>query len=550
MRWYDLTLIQAIMIVQRTYAVGWLLGITWLITALAVGFSGDFPLNDDWQYAYPVKQWVETGQFSIQARFSPNILTQVAWGALFCKLFGGFNFEYLRWSTWVAAGLGGLGFFRLLRLLGVSVSMATVGTAVLLFSPLYFHLSFSFMTDVPFLALVIWAGWAGLRFQQSRQPRWLFLFVALSLLAYLNRQPGILLFPAMGGWYFLQQSGRGRAWLWAGLSVAVGAGAYFLLESVVKPWLGISENYLPVSGQLMQQIQKAPLGVIAQLGRQSFKSWVYLGAFCLPLLPFLWNRVRAAGVLRIWALTGILAANTGLLVAQHYAGHVFPYGGNILYNWGLGPELLGDVYTFQLRNTPQLPTWTMYALGFISQVSASLLTWVGLRAWRELNQRQWGFFVFLLLLNLANFMAMSVTGFFDRYILLSVASAILFLTTLAPKSQSGFKGVILLVFALFSILATHDYLAWNRARAQAFEWLQRQDISMERIDAGYEYNGWYHYHPEGKGQPGKSWWWVDDDEWMIAFGQRVGYVKEVGFAYQRWLWGGRSDTIWVLHRAP
>jgi hypothetical protein len=428
--------------------------------------------------------------------------------------------------------------------------MATTGTAVLLFSPLYFHLSFSFMTDVPFLALVIWAAWAGLRFQQGRQARWLLIFVALSLLAYLNRQPGILLFPAMGGWYVIQQRGRGMAWLWAGVSVAAAVGAYLLLEQIVKPWLEISENYLPVSGQLLQQLQEAPASVLAQLARQSFKSWVYLGFFCLPLLPFLWDRVRAANTLRRWPLAGVLTANAGLLFIQHYAGHIFPYGGNILYNWGLGPELLGDVYTFQLRNTPQLPTWTMYALGFISQVSTSLLTWVGLRAWRELNQQQRGFFVFLLLLNLANFLAMSVTGFFDRYMLLSVASAVLFLATLATEPQAWFKGAALLIFALFSILATHDYLAWNRARAQAFEWLQRNDIRMQQMDAGYEYNSWYHYDPERKGQPGKSWWWVDDDEWMIAFGPRSGYAMQAGFTYQRWLWGGRPDRVWVLRREP
>lgn len=535
---------------RSSYRCVFLLMLSWIGAAMAVGLEGDFPLNDDWQYAYPVKQWVETGQCSIKARFSPNILTQVAWGAMFCKLGGGFSFEYLRWSTWVAAGLGGLGFFRLLRQLGVSASMATTGTAVLLFSPLYFHLSFSFMTDVPFLALVIWAAWAGLRFQQSGRAQWLLLFVVFSLLAYLNRQPGILLFPAMGGWYLLQQRGGIRGWLWAGLSVAVAAGAYLLLENAVKPWLGISDNYLPVSGQLLQQIQEAPLNVIAQLTRQSFKSWVYLGAFCLPVLPFLWSRVWAAGLLRFWPLTGILAANAGLLIAQHYAGHIFPYGGNILYNWGLGPELLGDAYTFQLRNTPQLPVWMMYGLGYISQLSASLLTWVGLSAWRELNQKQQDFFLFLLLLNLANFLAMSVTGFFDRYMLMSVASAVLFLATLAPKPQAWFKGAALLIFALFSMLATHDYLVWNRARAQAFEWLQRNDIHMQRVDAGYEYNGWHHYRPERKGQPGKSWWWVDDDEWMITFGPRPGYAMQAGFAYRRWLWGDRPDRVWVLRREP
>jgi hypothetical protein len=146
------------------------------------------------------------------------------------------------------------------------------------FQPIVFSPFFFLYADVPFLALVIWAAWAGLRFQQSRHVQWLLIFTVLSLLAYLNRQPGILLFPAMGGWYLLKQRGGIRGWVWAGLSVAVAASAYLLLENTVKPWLGISENYLPVSGQLLQQLREAPGGVLAQLGRQSFKSWVYLGA--------------------------------------------------------------------------------------------------------------------------------------------------------------------------------------------------------------------------------------------------------------------------------
>ena len=534
----------------RPYLAHLLLGAAWLASALLVGFHGDFPLNDDWQYAYPVQQLVEQGQLDIKAYFSPNILLQVYWGALFCELAGGFSFEYLRLSTWVAAGFGGWGAYALIRRLGSPHRIALLGTAAVLFSPIYYHLSFSFMTDVPFLAVVLWACWAGLRFLEQRQAAWLALFVLLSITAYLNRQPGILLLPAMGGCYWLRRRGHWRDWAWALASLAAAAAVYLLFERLAKPWLGIDDNYLPVSGQLLEELLAAPAYNFGQVARRGLKTWVYIGFFSLPLLPFLWQRLRHSGVFRPLSLTGILLANAVLLYAQHLVAKIFPYGGNILFNWGLGPELLGDVYTFNLGNTPQLPGWSMYVLGFISQLSATVLSWLAVRTWQQLQPLQRSFFTFLLLLNIGNFLVMSVTAFFDRYVLLSIISALLFFTHLIEKPGPLPRYVPLALFALFSLLATRDYLAWNRARAAAFAWTQDQGISIREIDAGYEYNGWYNYQREQKKSEEHSWWWVTADDWMIAFGPRPGYETAASFPYRRWLWGGREATIQVLREKP
>jgi hypothetical protein len=54
--------------------------------------DGNFPLHDDWQYAYPVKTLLENGQLEFQGIFAPNILLQIGWGYVFSLPFGGFSF--------------------------------------------------------------------------------------------------------------------------------------------------------------------------------------------------------------------------------------------------------------------------------------------------------------------------------------------------------------------------------------------------------------------------------------------------------------------------
>src|SRR5712691_4826406 len=115
----------------------------------------DAPFIDDWTYAWSVEHLLRTGRLKIlDWSVSVNVV-HVLWGALFCVPFG-FSFTALRVSTWVASLLGLVGLYTLLRELGVRRADALLGVGVVAFYPVYFILSFSFMTDVPFVALVIW----------------------------------------------------------------------------------------------------------------------------------------------------------------------------------------------------------------------------------------------------------------------------------------------------------------------------------------------------------------------------------------------------------
>ena len=116
---------------------------------------GDFPIGDDWQYGYPVKTWVENGAMEFKGIFAPNVLLQVAFGYLFCKIGGSFDFTWLRLSTLVLGILGIFYFFKIVKQTGATNITAFFIATSLLFSPLFYYLSFTFFTDVPFLALCI-----------------------------------------------------------------------------------------------------------------------------------------------------------------------------------------------------------------------------------------------------------------------------------------------------------------------------------------------------------------------------------------------------------
>ena len=108
---------------------------------------------------------------------------------------------------------------------------------------------------------------------------------------------------------------------------------------------------------------------------------------------------------------------------------------------------------------------------------------------------------------------------------------------------------LLALTAAFAVAGTKDYLAWNRVRWIALdELLQTGQATPAQIDGGYEFNGMYGavrgYHVK----PGKNWWWVDDDTYMITFGPAPGRTIVKEYRYRSWL-HPQDDRILVLRRA-
>lgn len=170
-----------------------------------------------------------------------------------------------------------------------------------------------------------------------------------------------------------------------------------------------------------------------------------------------------------------------------------------------------------------------------------------------------------------NMLLLGTTGFFDRYVLVfmpfllvAIVSCIRYRSRFRLGPANITVGILLVIYAVFSVTSTHDYLSWNRARWKALDYLVKdQDISPEYIDGGFEFNGWHNYNlkrgdskderraeaGKSKDKSKKSWWWVIEDEYVISFGPIEGYSQQRCYSYKRWLPPGRGQIL-ILHRDP
>jgi len=513
--------------------------------------AGDFPLNDDWQYAWPVKQLLEEGRLGFKGYFAPNILLQVLWGYLFCLPFDGFDYTYLRWSTLILAITGLWGLWRLTGAIGYSRQAQCLTTAALAFTPLYFVLSFSFMTDVPFLVLCLLTFLAYWQHLKTGRGGYLALAILCAIAAFLIRQPGLLLLPAMGLARLFISQDRQSLLLTIGLT-GIALLSYLLLEKGIKPALGIDQNYVPVSVRYWEALVDSPRGFFTNQVKKAMQSLIFLGFFSMPFYPFLHGNIRRAGLYRFSMLFPILTINSLVFLFFWLRSEIFfPFGGNILDRGGLGPELLMDNITLQLSNTPEFPAFIFPILHGLAQLSISFLLALTLSQVPALRSHYRIFFLFLLLLNLFYLPLMSVFSYFDRYLLLSLLSLFVWLGFLIsrspPRRSAPLMYLPLLLMTVFTLLGAKDYMSWNRAKHQAYLYLEERGVGIKEMDAGYEYNGWYNFQPDWQIPAGLSEWWVESDRYVIAFGPVPGYRVITRVEYYRYLFA-RRDWIYVLER--
>ena len=77
--------------------------------------------------------------------------------------------------------------------------------------------------------------------------------------------------------------------------------------------------------------------------------------------------------------------------------------------------------------------------------------------------------------------------------------------------------------------------------------IEVQKIDPRSIDGGFEYNALRFYDPGYVVSPDKSWWWVQDDAYVIAFGPLPGYTEVGQRPFARWM-PARAGSIYALRK--
>ncbi len=549
------------------------IAVAWLALVVLIDPRGDFPTNDDWAFQAAVQQLYEHGVYRPPGWSAMSLVTNIAWGALFC-IPAGCSTLALRMSGVVAGLIALWAVYALGRHLGARRSHALLGTANLAVCPLFLPLSLSFHTDVPFVALLLLATLAGSHCLQSGSRNALWALAGLSLAATLSRQLGLAVPLAVAICAQLQRGTVWRARVAAVLPLVVSAGALLGLQTWLVATHSMPALYQQTQGRLWAALAQ-PLTAIRSVAFGTLECAMVIGLMLIPTLlaviaaprsrpatwranPQLWTLLATLGfsllVWRFWSFYGRLPA--------------IPMGENYLSRWGIGLIPLRGMYEFDYPQNHALPPAFWQAVQWAAFAAALLMTWVMTSPKRAPADTQTvaplNFRARLLPLAVVALytIPLMLTQWFDRYLLPAVALAIAVAVTrggaIGPATSTGLverwlklpaAAASLAAITFYTSAGTVDMLQWHGLRWQLTDHaMSVYGATPETMDGGFEFNGVHLYDPHYVRTPDKSWYWVKDDQFAVSMIRFDGWAELKRLEY-RSLLTQRTIPI-ILQRRP
>jgi hypothetical protein len=524
---------------------------------------------------------------------APNLVGQALFGALLVRIFGQ-SFFILRLSTiLLSCGLACL-IWYLLRKVGVHSCVAWIATLSWVFNPIQFCLSFTFMTELPFLFLV---GAATAQFVQhldTGRIRPLLICAAILGYAYLIRQTAAFFMVAVA---FCLLTGKGEQS--AGrrsTHLAIWAGAEGVFLAAWGLWV-LHHGGTTVAARRKFELLRYLSA--EQVTGNSLGQLFYLSFFLLPVLVYMLPDLKGQFARVSWK-TGmpVVAAWISIplaglwwfhkrfshgpyLPARAFHGQM-PFLLNILYDTGLGPVTLDPTY-YGPPTAPVHPgiwlgvTWLAAAgasvLGLLLTFEAIARRRQPVRPDRRAMLLYAEISLLVVILFEVAFSHLQEGGLFDRHILTAALPLIILAGLVSRDTEDGnldprrqnpspaaaspaprtghavAAALLLAAFAWFSVTATHDYLAWNRVRWELGSELLAQKVDPLLISGGFEFNGWNNYDTfRARGNIGRVfYWWYDRPDYLITMTPQENYHQLKKLEYFSWL-HRKNLPLYLLRR--
>lgn len=489
------------------------------ILQLCVVFAaGEYPLNDDWVASLAVQRTLATGVMTYPAYLATYHLMPILAGLVMSVTFG-FSFTLLR-----ILGIGSgvvcvVLVYRFLRRNGCSRWECWLCAMLLWFNPLFFNLSYTFMSDVPALLFLLAAVVSYQRGFIRGDGRWLLTGSLFAVAGFFTRQVLLLILLTAALQYILSPGRRMRSALLAfglpllgTIALAIGLKRFGIAPGeVAAKWLPQGWSYFCYAlgvgwaHTLMLSLFMAPVTIAAYVKNVTwFRN------------PLLW--VAAVGL----GTVAWISSRTGYL---------FPGLGNIIHRFGLGPAatvLQGESPIFG-------PPW-LYTLGYAALAAMISFHFFAFAAFMRDRQREDTRLGFLWLFSGIYFLLILFVRSFDRYLLLLLPALLWYGAKVLERFSWSRTVAFALTFALgaLSMLGTRNYLAWNQARWALGNRLLASGVPVEHIEGGYEWDGWHLYYatrekPLGTFTPEWAPWYVKQltpghqMEYIISFSPLGGY---------------------------
>ncbi|HYK90435.1 MAG TPA: glycosyltransferase family 39 protein [Acidobacteriota bacterium] len=549
------------------------------VSVLLVDPRGEFPLNDDWSYSRSAFFLGTGSRLHVDEWSAMSLIGQAIYGGALVKILGP-SFLLLRLSTLVLSCGMSILLWALLRRLTVRPSLTWIAVLSWIFNPIQFCLSFTFMTEIPFLFFMALALFLYTRYLQSRSLGLLTAWSAVLGYGFLIRQTAVFFAGPLMLTLLIE---RNREWRERIGRTALAFAAFVPFVTGYYAWLLHHGGATPAARRKFELLRYLTM---EQIVGNSLGTFFYLSFILLPLLiPLIPHLLRIGRGFKPRIVVSCLAPCIGVAVFGLCWFHVrytrpqylpsdayhaqMPLLLNVLYDSGLGPVTLDPTY-YGPPATPVYPkVWlcitVAVAMGVVILGSICML---GIARFRSEDRvKQWS--PLLLATGLAAlgvaafetvFSHLQEGGLFDRHLLISALPVCILLGLIhcgtqeqrpdAGNSRLGvLPAMLLIVSAWFSVTATHDYLAWNRVRWDLATSLLEQKVDPLSLSAGFEFNAWHNYDVfRNRGNVGKVYyWWYDKRDYLISMRPEPGYRILRQEEYFSWL-HRRSIPLYALRK--
>jgi hypothetical protein len=447
------------------------------------------PVIDSWVYEHAVTHFNRAGTIQFPGFTQAIPVAQVFYGVAWSRVFGETS-RSLDISTALLAIVGCLLFYGLARECGAGAWAAAAATALIACNPCYLFLSFSFMTEVPFLVALLASYLAFAYAIRGSRRRWLSLAGAAATVGFAIRPFAAATIAAEAVALLAAGDDRNGARrpsrianafpLAAALIVCAGFWTWFSVLSP-KPWM--LEYY---QHRLRTYFMLVPLR--SYLAGGVLEPAIYLGIVLSPLAVLRamqqWRQsIIIAGVILAGSITILRLGHEPVSDLEQVTCFGGSYGALVLSG---APQ----------RDFSSKLAWMLLILGAVGFAGIC-------NAWcKAIQNTNWVLWA-VLLAGAIYWVAMPLLWLFaDRYDLVLVPAACLPLA-LAPLPRRRIAitawGLMTAALAFLSVGGLVSYHRTLQEIVMETEALVRQGIPRRQIDAGYSLNGrdLYVYPAEG-----------------------------------------------------
>ena len=518
------------------------------ISECLVNPIGNFPLNDDWSYGKPALLLYKTGKVDIGGFPAMTLLTHLSWGVLFAKLFG-FSFTVLRFSTLVSSLIGVMVLNKLITLMIGNKLTAFILCLTLLFNPIYFNLSNTYMTDVNFNTVLIITCYFSFVFFTTRSKTAFMLVFIFSTALVLIRQFGIIV-PLCFAFSCLFLSSRKfiyTAFSLVGLLLVIAVLKYY--ESYLKTVLDTGAAYKFSSGiHLTQRVFWDSVWINLTIRYTTILLHVLVYSFPF-VIAFSWQLLKDFKI-----IIGILAfVGFMVLVLFLFSEESFPIG-NIFINTGVGTETFHEnliphskkfyEHTYSAKVNEVAGLVKYYLISF-SATCCFLLLLKAVRLRFKLLLQPYLVFLMCLFFSYV-FMIVVTESYYDRYHIPLITFMLILFSYAARHYKINYQLAIvpLLFFFYISVFGTRDYLELNRKRWEAYAFLKNTlRVDPKKINGGFEVNCWN----EGNYSVWYDFLSLENYDYLIQFGWEKDFKILREYEFQRYF-PFKKDKIYIFVR--